>query len=142
MGSPETIERYFRAYRALLGRENIDKTNTVKHLSEGITGCKLPFKTVAEQFHLIDQDMRTVYIPSETNLQLLEKIKKGTANRDTYRKAGVYSVSIYENHYKEMLDAGDIEEIISGMAILRNMDQYDRSTGLSLAADSGRAEFV
>lgn len=142
IGGKETVDNYFRLYRSLIGNENIDKTNAVNNLCHGISGCLLPFATVAENFHLIDHNTKTVYIPTDDNESLIEEIKSGFADKATFRKMGRYSINIYENHYKSLYDAGDIKEIIPGVAVLKNMEQYDKNTGLSLSADNGRAEFI
>lgn len=142
LGTKKSVDQYFRSYRSLIGQQSIDVSNAVEHLTKGIAGCRLPFSTVAEDFHLIDQKTVTVYIPTEENTELIERIRNGTADRQTYRAAGQYSVNIYENHYRDLYEAGDIEEIASGTAILVNGKLYDCKTGLSLSADSGRAEFA
>ena len=142
IGSKEAVDRYFRSFRSLIGNENIDKTDAVKHFENGLSGCLLPFKTVAESFHLIDQNTKTVYIPTKESAELIECIRKGNADRNTYRKAGRFAVNVYEDHFIELLKAGDIEEISPGAAVLVNLKQYDEKTGLSLVADSGRAEFI
>ena len=58
------------------------------------------------------------------------------------RQLGQYSVSIYENHFKALYDAGDIEEIGKDFFVLKNLTLYSQTTGLSLNADSGKAEFI
>ncbi len=142
IGGKETVDRYFRSYRSLIGQENIDKTSAIKHLCSGISGCRLPFRTVAEQFRLIDQNTKTVYIPTAESTELIERIKNGTADRAVYRKAGRYSVNVYENHYNDLIKTGDIEEIGPETAVLVNNDLYNRETGLSLSAESGKAVFI
>ncbi|MBR6052448.1 MAG: CRISPR-associated helicase Cas3' [Clostridia bacterium] len=141
LGSRESVERYFRVFRNLIG-ESTDQADTVKNLTKGIAGNRLPFRTVAEAFHLIDQNTNVVYVPTEDSKALIEEIRRGEARRSTFRKLGQYGVNVYENHYRELLDAGDIEELTPGCGVLINPTVYDENTGLSLNADSGRAEFV
>lgn len=140
-GSPAAIERYFTAYRSLM-ENGLDKSNAVKHLTEGKAGCALPFRTVAEDFHMIDTATKTVYIPSCESRSLIEEIAVGKATRTTYRRAGRYGVSIYEDHYNTLLKAGDIIAIDHNSAYLVNEALYDAGTGLSLNADIGKAEFI
>lgn len=141
-GERQTVERYFRAYRSLIGNESIDKVSAVKRISEGISGCRLPFRTVAEDFHLIDRNTKTVYIPTEESGPLIEQIRNGTADRAVYRKAGRFGVSIYENHYRALIDSGDIEEIAPDSAVLVNDRLYSKHTGLSMTAENGKAVFI
>ncbi len=140
-GAPETIQRYFTAYRSLLGN-NLDKSNAVEHLSHGIAGCRLPFDTVASKFHLIDQATKTVYIPLKDGKALCETLLSGSSTRQTYRRAGRFGVSVYAQHYQMLLAAGDILPLDDESAVLTNTALYHTDTGLSLQADSGRAEFI
>lgn len=139
-GDPESIRRYFMALRAFSG-DALDKTQVVAHFEKGISGCKLPFATVAGQFHLIDQATKTVYIPDGEGKGLCETLRAGYGTKLTYRKAGGYSVNIYEQHYRELLVAGDIAALDQESAVLTNIELYSQETGLSLSADFGKALF-
>ncbi len=136
-GEPETMERYFTALRSLIG-ENMDKSNTVKLLQEML----LPFRTVAENFHLIDQETYTVYIPLGDGVEICRPIQEKRANREDYRRAGQYSVGIYQQHFQNLWRAGDIELLSENSAMLTNLSLYDPETGLSTQADAGKAEFI
>ena len=140
-GDPETMQRYFTALRSLIG-DQMDKTNTVKALREGISGCLLPFETVAENFRLIDQATCTVYIPIDEGAAVCQLLVDGTAKREDYRRAGQFGVSIYEQHYRTLKDAGDILPLTETSAVLTNLSLYDPEMGLSLKSDPGKAEFI
>lgn len=147
-GSPETIEAYFNGLRNLNGDE-IDEKGIVKLMQEGISGCYLPYKTVAERFNLIDENTFTVYVPyDETAKNLIDQLKSGEAYKGIYRKLGRYSVSVYDKHFKALYDAGailtsaEIETLDTGSAILENMSLYTEETGLNLEPTTGNAEFV
>ena len=140
-GDPESIQRYFTALRSMVG-DSLDKAHVVTHLRNGISGCSLPFETVARDFHLIDQATKTVYIPLEGGKELCDSLLSGCATRNIYRKAGQYSVSIYEQHYQALLSAGDIMPLDEESGILTNFALYSDNTGLSMQADTGRAEFI
>lgn len=136
-GEPETMERYFTALRSLIG-ENMDKSNTVKLLQEML----LPFRTVAENFHLIDQETYTVYIPLGDGVEICRPIQEKTGSREDYRRAGQYSVGIYQQHFQNLWRAGDIELLSENSAMLTNLSLYDPEMGLSTKADTGKAEFI
>ena len=140
-GNPETIQRYFRAWRSLQGNQ-LDKSETVKHLRNGFRGCIFPFETVAGNFHFIDQAGCTVYIPQGNGAELCRKILEGTADKREYRQAGKYSVSIFEQHFRWLLAAGDIQPVGEDSAVLTNLQRYSRNTGLALQTEMGKAEFV
>ena len=140
-GDPESIRRYFTAYRSLIG-DNLDKAKVVEHLHNGISGCYLPFKTVAKDFHLIDQTTKTIYIPLKGGKALCTMLLSGCTSKEIYRKAGQYSVNVYEQHYQALLSAGDIMPLNEESGILTNPALYNEHTGLSMQADSSKAEFI
>ena len=140
-GAPESIQRYFTAYRSLVG-SSLDKAHVIERLRSGISGCSLPFETVAKSFHLIDQATKTVYIPIGDGKALCDQLLAGHVGREIFRKAGQYSVNIYEQHYQALLSAGDITPLDEESAVLADPALYRESTGLSLQADAGRAEFI
>ena len=127
----ETVKAYFSALRDLLG-EGIDKSQLIDKFNRGIAGCMLPFKQAAAAFDMIDQQTFTIYIPTEKNAQILNRLRNKTADRTDYRLAGRYGVSVYENHYHAMLDSGDIEPLDEDSAILINCECYDENKGFSL----------
>lgn len=138
---PATVRRYFSALRSLVG-DNLDKYHAVANLKNGIAGCAFPFRTVAEKFHLIDSETMTVYIPTAENEAILRRIQEGTASRQDYRVAASYGVNIYARHFQALLSAGDIFAVTDDCGILTHAALYDAQMGLSLEADSGRAEFI
>ncbi|MGM9604248.1 MAG: CRISPR-associated helicase Cas3' [Faecousia sp.] len=140
-GDPETMQQYFTSLRSLIG-DRMDKTNSVKALRDGLHGCLLPFETVAQNFHFIDQATCTVYVPMGEGKAVCQLLLNGTAQREDYRKAGQYSVNIYDQHFRDLLAAGDIQPLTGNSAVLTNLSLYDLEMGLSLKSDPGRAEFI
>lgn len=136
-GDPETMARYFSSLRSLIG-ENMDKSGVLKTLREKI----LPFKTVSDSFHLIDSETFTVYIPIGEGEAVCRPMMEGRANREDYRRAGQYSVSVYERHFRALLNAGDTLPLSDDSAILTNLSLYDPKMGLSLKSDAGKADFI
>ena len=114
----------------------------VQRLRSGTSGGLLPFKAVAEDFRMIDDDCMTVYIPYEDGAALCRELLSGYASRELYRRAGRYSVSIYHGHYEALLSAGDVQPLDAESAVLVNPALYSAETGLSLVADTGKAEFI
>ena len=139
-GDPGTIRRYFTELRSLSG-ETLDISHAVEYLEKGISGCLLPFRTVAEQFHMIDQKTKTLYIPQNSKSDLWQRLLDGFASREDYRKAGRYSVNVYPQYYQTLVDAGDIVPISEDAAVLINLELYDSRMGLSLKADTGKSLF-
>ena len=116
----------------------MDKSGVLKTLREKI----LPFKTVSDSFHLIDSETFTVYIPIGEGEAVCRPMMEGRANREDYRRAGQYSVSVYERHFRALLNAGDTLPLSDDSAILTNLSLYDSKMGLSLKSDAGKADFI
>ena len=118
-----------------------DKYNVIDSFRNGISGCMLPFKTVAERFRFIDSAAMTVYIPTEESREMIRSLQEGTITKGLFRKLGQYGVGVYENHFKELLVSGDISLVSDGSAVLVNCGLYDENTGLSLSAETGKCLF-
>lgn len=137
----ETVERYFRAYRSLAGTK-LDKADVVSAFEKGISGCSLPFRTVAERFHLIDDASKTIYIPIGEGAELVRRLQDGIRSRELFRKLGQYGVSVYEKHFKALLASGSIELVDEDNAILLDDGLYDRIIGLVLCENENTGFFV
>ena len=136
--SPDTITNYFDAYRSLA--RGIDKAGVISAFVNGVQGRMLPFRTVAERFHMIDDDTKTVYIPLGEGAELAQRLRTGERSRSLFRKLGQYGVNIYEKHYRALLDRGALEELDENCAILSDAGLYVRTMGLILC-DSDNTGF-
>lgn len=134
---PETMQHYFTALRSLIG-ENMDKSAVIKTTTENI----LPMETVAKNFHLIDKETFTVYIPLGEGEAVCRPLLSGQPSREDYRRAGQYSVGIYDRDFQSLYSAGDIRLLSENSAVLVNLKLYDSEVGLSTKAEAGKAEFI
>ncbi len=134
---PEAVSFYFRFFRSLLGEENLDQKEILKAWQKGIDGSVFPFATVSQRFRLIENAMRTVYIPLEGTEELLEQVQENRADRNTFRRLGQYGVNVYENHFRRLWEAGCLEEISREVFVLRDKGQYFSDTGLQLDVETG-----
>ena len=145
--APETMARYFHCLRGLTG-DALDKQGVIKAFTHGIEGCEFPFRTVAEKFHLIDQNTYTIYIPYGEGAALLRRLQDGECSKSLYRKLSRYAVSVYDKHYQALYDAGalmtarEIPTLDDDSAILTDLTLYSETMGLSLEPETGKAEFI
>lgn len=138
ISSQAAINDYFSDLLDLKGNEAQDK----QHILPLIRSNFFPFRTVAERFHIIDAPTRTIYIPWEDGVELVEQLDAGAGGRTLFRQLGQYGVSVYEKHFSALEAAGDLEVLENGAAVLRNEKLYSDETGLSLEADSGKGLFI
>ncbi len=136
--SPEAIHFYFEEFQDLVGKERLDKHGVLTVMERKT----MPFQTVAENFHLIDSQTRTVYIPMGEGEGLVQRLRSGEHSRELFRALGRYGVSVYPDHFAALDRAGALEILEDGAAILTDTELYGRETGLSLAADQGRGLFI
>ena len=145
--APETMARYFHSLRDLTG-DALDKQGVIKAFTQGIEGCEFPFRTVAEKFHLIDQNTYTVYIPYGEGAALLQRLQAGECSKDLYRKLGRYAISVYDKHFQALYNAGalltarEVPALDEDSVILTDLTLYSESMGLSLEPETGKAEFI
>ena len=137
--APEAVERYFRSLFDLRGEQSMDRCGVLDAFQHGIEGCAIPFQTVAEGFHLIANDTKTVYIPRGEGKALTERLLAGERSRALYRRAGQFSVSVYPQHFKDLAPA--LAPLDEDSAVLIDQELYSELTGLSLEADEGKALF-
>ncbi len=133
--SLEAIETYFRFWRQLRGKENLDQ----KQIMEKIN--RYAFCDIAEVFQLIENDTCTVYIPwKEEGEELISQLRNGFYNSPLFRALGRYGVNVFKPHYGELVRLGDVE-LINGIAVLNNRNLYHEDTGLEFQAEEGIAIF-
>ena len=66
----------------------------------------MPFRTVSERFKLIEDASRTVYVPWKDGAEVTDRLQKGERSRKLFREAGLYGVTVYENHFQDMDRSG------------------------------------
>lgn len=137
--APEAVAQYFHSLFDLRGERSMDKCGVLDAFRRGIEGRSMPFRTVAERFHLIDDATKTVYIPWGEGAALTERLLAGERSRALYRQAGQYSVSVYEQHFKALTPA--LTCLDEDSAVLNDRALYSDLTGLSLKDDRDKALF-
>lgn len=138
----DVISFYFRFYRELLGEENLDGKEIMKAFEKGIDGNIFPFAAVAKKFLLIENETTTVYIPVGEGKALVEQLVTGQTDRSLFRKLGQYSVNVYPNHLRALLESGCLERLDDTVYILRDLTQYREDTGLQKDVETGSGFFV
>ena len=142
ISSPDAIHAYFAELFQLKGDNALDKKGILAATESGIDGCLLPFAQIAERFHLIETPTRTVYLPIEEGSALCQRLQAGEINRTLLRKLGQYSVDCYEQQFRALDNAGALELLPDGAAILTDLSKYSRETGLEQNIENGTGIFI
>ncbi len=137
--SPETTEKYFHTLFDLKGEKAMDADGILKMIREGGKNGPLPFRTISETFHMIDQDTRNIYVPADRNAErLIRRMAEGERTRELFREAGQYSISLYPQIYADLEAEGVIIELDESIAILNNCEKYySMDTGLKVPRQEG-----
>ena len=107
-----------------------------------------PFRYVAEHFHLLDNNTKTIYIPWNEGAELIEQLRAGDCSQKLFRKLGRYAVSVYEPHYQKLEASGVLQTAVefpvldTDSAILTDLSLYSETMGLTLEPETGKAEFL
>lgn len=132
ISSPEAIKSYFEWLRYIIGKEKLDKNNAIREFNAGITnGFSFPFKTVAEQFHVIENEQKTIVIDTKDSKALCNLLRQVKATRKELHQIQQFSVNVYPNDFKYLQNTKQIEILDNGIAIM-NECFYDKKYGILL----------
>ncbi|MGI6404089.1 MAG: CRISPR-associated helicase Cas3' [Oscillospiraceae bacterium] len=139
----DAIRYYFERLYDIKG-DALDVKRIVAQLEDGMkNGGSFPFKTIGEEFRLIESKTYTIFIPDTAVAEeYARRLRAGERNRQLLRQVGRYSVNIYENHYRQLCQMGMVETLDEQLAVLAVMDSYDAKTGLALEPEGGKGLFI
>lgn len=139
LSSAEAVHEYFRFLLYTLKGEEARDTHFV---CGAIERGSMAFRSIGEHFRLIEGCGYTVYVPIGKGKQLCDTVIDSGPSRTLLRRLGNYSVGVYENQYRQLLEDGAIEPIADNAGILRDIMLYNPDTGLCFGADEGRGIFI
>ena len=85
---------------------------------------------------MIDNDTKTVYIPTEENKDLISELRNSKYTKELFRKLEQYAVNLYSGEFKKLDDASAIEIVDGEFYILADSKYYSEKTGI-IFPDSG-----
>lgn len=123
--SPRAIRTYFDELLLLRGNQALDEKDILKKSGQML------FKQVERDFKLIESETIPVYIRTEENSVLLDKLREGTIGREGLRKLGRSAVNVYPQHFETLRPWLDCPEN-HAYGILMDISQYSENCGLAL----------
>lgn len=143
--APEMIEQYFTVLRQFTG-EAIDSKHIVSRFEDGAQDPRrpsFPFAEMAQKFNLIEHKTCAVLIPITSGAaEIAARLQSGERSRALLRKAGRYSVNVYEPHFNALNARGALDILEEDLAVLTEQSLYSEATGLALLADGGIGIFL
>lgn len=137
--SLEAIHEYFHLLYHYKGK-GLDGKGIVGRFEEAVPSFSFPFATIAEEFHLIENETKTILIDKEQEAaELVQRIRWGECSRQLVRDAGHFCVNVYPQDFERLNGAGRLEALDLGFYILRNKEMYTEDMGLLMDAERGDA---
>ena len=143
---------------AIDGQENIDTAPVIRRYFDTLLRLKdkpaldvkdimdlcrsLALRSMANAFHIIEQDTVPIYIPTDDNAEDLERLRRGEVSRALLRRLNHSAVSVYRHELRALREAGTLEEIgnaSSEFGILSDPSAYDKKCGLNVEVQHGIA---
>ena len=132
ISTDKCIEEYYSRLFAF-NDDNIDKSTITSLMGENLKFDEIPFRTYAENFKFIKNQVIGIVIPHDENKDLIEQLRYGKLS--VKRKLQQYSASVHIWELEEMIKEGIIEQLDCGVCILANTDYYKSDVGLTLEND-------
>lgn len=145
IASPEAIRDYFVFMRYISGDNSLvnDSELDIKGVLKSLDNKEFAYRTISEQFKLIEKDEKTIFVPYGKNAALIAELaSKEKITRADMRKAGQCSVGVNSKSFDELCRLGAATPISEDAAVLVDTTLYDEASGLALDPGNGRAEFV
>lgn len=132
---PEAIHAYFERLYAVKKSEKEDKLDTEKILPlinrQEVSFKGLSYRETANRFRLISNSQRQILIPNEENGDVCDAVRRGYLTRGLLRRLARDAVSVYENEYRRLREAGVLSAECDGVSVLEDASWYSPDCGLT-----------
>lgn len=139
--SPEAIRLYFDRLYHFKGEEALDEKRVLARLNcrDGL----YPFRTVSEEFRLIEEDTVSVVIPAADadGGELRGSLDAGEMDRALLRRAESSALQLRRREAEALLRQGVVRPVTDGLYLLLDDTRYDPDLGLDLSLDGGLGYF-
>ena len=124
------IEDYFRLYYWQKA-DGLDEKGILAMLQAGCQNGDFPFKSVAERFRFIENEMKPVIIPFDSQARsLVQTAEHCDHPASLARRLQRYTVSVYPSQWQRLLCAGSIELKAGMFPVLVDEGLYRDDVGL------------
>lgn len=141
VASPGAIKEYFNRLHDIKG-DALDKYDIVRQLDLIGRDCSIPYRTVSEQFHIIQENTKAILIVrNDKAAELEQKLRFGERTRKLMREISHYTVNVYEQIFERLNAVGALEIVDEEISILRNDELYTEEVGLYVGMEIGDGIF-
>jgi len=133
--SPEAIRHYFTQLYSFEGADGLDKKQILRRIEENAGALSFPFREIAEDFHLIENDMESLIVPwhdgpDDNTRDLIRELRHTDFPASTARKLQRYTIQVYRRTLAGLRAAGVVETVADRFHILINNTLYRDDLGL------------
>ena len=139
LDAPETMQAYFQQLFYNRGVSVLDEKAVLDRFNKGFQSFDFPFRTVAEEFRLVEQNMQEIYIFYERP-DIERRLRSGERSRRLFREMGQYAVSLYGSDIKSLENLKQLERLDEELLIMPKIF-YDEGIGVNLMPKGGNAIF-
>jgi len=128
--SLEAVDEYFRTLYWSRG-EYLDRERILFQLEEGAAKGNFPFRTIGEQFRLIEDVTKPIIVPYDRPAEeLLQAVRSFDFPSSLARKLQRFTVQVYPRVSDSLVNAGAVEILHDRYPVLANTDLYRDDLGL------------
>lgn len=132
--SLENVEKFFHSLYYHEGEEGLDRKGILRLLKEGAEGrhiLEFPFEEVSDSFSIIEKGTKEIVIPYDDNVcHAIEEMNASRYPWKYVRKLQGYTVSIFEDEFRELVAMCSIDTIGDRFFMLNDLKKYSPNTGL------------
>ena len=125
--APETMAQYFKQFYT---RQPTFDVKDMKHYL--YSPNEMYFKSAAKEFHLIENDGPTVFVPWGKGASLIQRLLREGPSYQLMKKLSRFGVSVRNYEFNELKQAGVVDEMLKGVYVVNVPQQYDEHLGLLL----------
>lgn len=123
--SPEAMIDYFSQLYTRCS--TFDKADIISLLYKPLD---FSFEEAAKKFNLIDNNSKSIIVNYKDSMTLVNRLQKEGPTYELMKYINQYTVNINDKDFKDMRNGGMITEIIEGIYVLPDIEQYDDKVGL------------
>lgn len=131
------IHAYFQTLLWAKGDAALDEKRILESES------KFRFRQTDKDFHLIDENTVTVYIPSKADPKDIQALRDKQFSKGLLRRLSQSAVNLYDTECQKLMENGALEMFAEdGYAILLNPNMYSDECGLEICPEGDECFFA
>lgn len=122
--SPEAMTQYFR--------QLYSRCDTFDQADMHALCKQLLFETAAMEFRLIEDEGQSVIVNYGDSMSLVDRARREPMTYELRKELASYSVHVHDRDFRQLVQAGLVEEVLTGLYVVAERAQYHPRCGLSL----------